>query len=103
MSARIKADVNVFETLATEKAVSLVTGRPAATSASPAVPCQLVPSANTIAALMPGIPYFARSRSRRASSAATSPGVALGGAGLAGGAGVAVGEATDPVGRGVAG
>ena len=64
--SRISAAVNVFETLATGKAVSSVTFRLAATSARPAAPRQMEPSANRIEAEMPGIPYFARRRSRRA-------------------------------------
>ena len=52
----MRAAVNVLETLATENAVSAVTWRPAATSASPAVPRQIEPSANRIAAETPGIP-----------------------------------------------
>ena len=52
----ISAAVNVLETLAIENAVSAVTGRPAATSASPDRPRQIEPSANTIATDMPGMP-----------------------------------------------
>ena len=48
------AAVKVFDTLATANAVSGVTGSPGATSASPAVPCQLVPSGKMIAAESPG-------------------------------------------------
>ena len=51
----ISAAVNVLETLATENAVSAVTGRPAATSASPDRPRQTEPSAKTIDADTPGI------------------------------------------------
>ena len=50
----MRAAVNVLETLATENAVSGVTLRRAATSASPAVPRQIEPSANRIAAETPG-------------------------------------------------
>src|SRR4051812_8266938 len=78
MSARVSAAVKVFETLATENDVSGVTWTPVATSASPAVPRQIEPSAKTIAADMPGMPYFSRSRPRRASRASRSSGVALG-------------------------
>src|SRR4029079_5748774 len=78
MSARVSAAVNVFETLAIENEVSGVTWTPVATSASPTLPRQIDPSANRIAADIPGIPYFARSRARRASSASRRSGVALG-------------------------
>src|SRR4051812_28927184 len=78
MSARVSAAVKVFETLATENDVSGVTWTPVATSASPAVPRQIEPSAKTIAADMPGMPYFSRSRPRRASRALRRSGVALG-------------------------
>ena len=74
----MSAAVNVFDTLATENDVSGVTGMPVATSASPTLPRQTEPSAKTIAADIPGMPYFARSRSSRASSAARRSGVALG-------------------------
>ena len=70
--------MKVFDTLATENEVSGVTGTPAATSASPAVPRQIDPSAKTIAAETPGRPYFARRRARRASRTSASIGVALG-------------------------
>src|SRR6187397_302430 len=75
----MRAEVNVFETLATGKAVWSVTFRLATTSARPAEPCQAEPSANRIEAEMPGIPYLARRRSRRASRAASRSGVALAG------------------------
>jgi hypothetical protein len=91
----MSAEVNVFETLATGKAVSSVTFRFAAMSARPAAPCQTEPSANRIDAEIPGIPYFARMRSRRASRAARNRGVAL--ADPWRGDGVAV---TGPAGRG---
>jgi hypothetical protein len=54
-----------------------VTGRLEATSARPACPRQTEPSAKAIATDTPGMPYFARSSSRRASRAARSSGVAL--------------------------
>src|SRR4029079_3759859 len=94
---RVRAEVNVFETLATGKAVSSVTFRLATTSARPAAPCQAEPSANRIEAEMPGIPYLARRRSRRVSRAARRSGVALAGrwsaeaAGLEGTAGLPTG------------
>src|SRR3954466_11706574 len=78
MSASASGAVKVLETLATENDVSGVTWTPVATSASPAVPRPIEPSAKTIAADMPGMPYFARSRARRASRASRSSGVALG-------------------------
>src|SRR4029079_19391785 len=78
MSARVSAAVNVFETLAIENEVSGVTWTPVATSASPTLPRQIDPSANRIAADMPGIPYFALRRARRASRASRRSGVALG-------------------------
>src|SRR3954454_17540931 len=78
MSARVRAAVKVLETLATENDVSGVTWTPVATSASPAVPRQIEPSAKTIAGEMPGMPYFSRSRPRRASRASRRSGVALG-------------------------
>ena len=52
----MSAAVNVLDTLATENAVSALTGRPAATSASPDRPRHTVPSAKTIATETPGIP-----------------------------------------------
>ena len=55
-SRMISAAVNVLDTLATENAVSVVTGRRAATSASPDRPRQTEPSAKTIDADIPGIP-----------------------------------------------
>ena len=73
----MRAAVNVLETLATENAVSGVTLRRAATSASPAVPRQMEPSANRIAAETPGRPSFTLNRWRRASRAARASGVAL--------------------------
>src|SRR6476469_9752613 len=76
---RMSAEVNVFETLATGKAVWSVTLRLATTSAKPAVPCHAEPSAKRIEAEMPGMPYLARRRSRRASRAARRSGVALAG------------------------
>ena len=54
-SRMISAAVNVLDTLATENAVSAVTGRPAATSARPDRPRQTEPSAKTIATDTPGI------------------------------------------------
>jgi len=74
----MRAAVNVFDTLAAENAVSDVTGRRVATSASPAVPRQVEPSANRMAAEIPGMPYFARRRSSRASRTARRIGVARG-------------------------
>src|SRR6478672_11543392 len=73
----MRAAVNVLETLATENAVSGVTFRADATSASPAVPRQTEPSANRIAAETPGRPSFTLNRWRRASRAARTSGVAL--------------------------
>jgi len=73
----MSAAVNVFDTLAIEKAVSDVTDRPAATSARPDSPCHVDPSAKTIATDTPGIPYLARRAARRASRTARRSGVAL--------------------------
>ena len=69
--------VNVFDTLATGKAVSGVTFRAAATSASPATPRQVVPSGKRIAAEIPGMPDFALRASSLVSSAVRSMGVAV--------------------------
>src|SRR6478752_1852377 len=105
MSASVSAAVNVFETLAIENEVSGVTWTPVATSASPTLPRQIDPSANRIAADMPGIPYFARSRARRASRASRSSGVALGlpmRRGQGRGIGVFGGRSADAAGLGAA-
>jgi hypothetical protein len=75
--------VNVLVTLATENAVSEVTGLLAAMSARPALPRQTDPSAKMMATETPGIADFDRSFARRASSAAWRAGVALGGSGVA--------------------
>src|SRR4051794_27337150 len=63
--------------LPTANGVSGVTGRRAATSASPDVPVHIVPSGNWIAAEAPGMPSFARSRPSSRSSATFIKGVAL--------------------------
>src|SRR3954467_9152617 len=65
--------------LPTANGVSGVTGRRAATSASPDVPVHIVPSGNWIAAEAPGMPSFARSRPSSRSSAAFINVVALDG------------------------
>src|SRR5262245_13310071 len=60
----MSAVVKVFDTLATENAVAGVTGRFDLTSASPEAPSHAEPSAKTIATETPGLPAFARHRSR---------------------------------------
>jgi hypothetical protein len=56
----MSAAVYVLLMLATENAVSEVTGRRAATSASPALPCHADPSAKMTVTEIPGIPDFDR-------------------------------------------